>query len=148
MNKKSAGILPFRKINNQIEFFLVHPGGPFWAKKDLGSWSIPKGEFTDESPITAARREFKEETSIPIDDIPETKFIPLDNQILKSGKTIFAFGLEINIDPKTIKSNTFNIGPKSFPEIDRGEWFNPDTAIGKINPGMVGLINQLLTLSK
>ena len=144
--KQSSGILPYRKTDGGFEFFLVHPGGPFFAKKDIGAWSIPKGEFTTEDPLEAARREFKEETSISIDSIPKDNFITLDNQTLKSGKVIFAFGLEIDINPKTIKSNTFTIGSKSFPEIDRGQWFRPNEALLKINPGMIGLINQLLTV--
>lgn len=146
MNKKSAGILPFRKTGNNIEFFLVHPGGPFWAKKDIGAWSIPKGEFTTEEPLSAAKREFNEETSISIDSVPENKFILLDSQTLASGKVIFAFGLEMDIDPKTIKSNTFSIGSKSFPEVDRGEWFSPELALKKINPATTGFIKQILAI--
>lgn len=146
MNKQSAGILLYRKTDNDFEFFLVHPGGPFWAKKDLASWSIPKGEFTTEDPLVAARREFKEETSISIDNITQEKFIPLTNQKLKSGKTVFAFGLEMDLDPKSIKSNTFNVGSKSFPEVDRGEWFDKNTSLLKINEGQKGFILELTKL--
>lgn len=145
MVKQSAGILPYRKINNDLEFFLVHPGGPFWEKKDLGSWSIPKGEFTAETPLLAAKREFKEETSISIENIPEEKFIPLTNQKLKSGKIIFAFGLEMEIDESVIKSNIVTLGKSSFPEVDKGNWFNKEIALEKINQGQRGFILELTT---
>lgn len=143
MTKRSAGILVFRKTEDNFDFFLVHPGGPFWAKKDLGSWSIPKGEYEDEDTLTAARREFKEETSINIDHIPEKKFVSLSPQTLKSGKTIAAFGLELDIDPSKIKSNSFKLGNSEYPEIDRGQWFDKETALQKINPEQVGFITQL-----
>src|SRR5215203_2182243 len=100
---KSAGILLFRR-KKKIEFFLVHPGGPFWAKKDAGAWSIPKGEYNDdEDPLPAARREFEEETGQPISG----KFIALSPFKLKSGKTITAWAVEGNVDETNIRSNLF-----------------------------------------
>lgn len=145
-SKKSAGILPYKKVDNKLFFFLVHPGGPFWARKDLGAWSIPKGEFTSEDELSAAKREFKEETSISLDKVTQSSFIKLSSQTIKSGKTIFAFGLEIDINPKDLKSNTFNIGSREFPEIDRGEWFEKKEALQKINQGQRGFILELTNL--
>ncbi len=143
MSKQSAGILPFKKVNGVLNFFLVHPGGPFWAKKDLGAWSIIKGEFNEEEKLSAAIREFKEETGISIDSIKRDKFIELADQKLKSGKTVCAFALEIDIDPNNIKSNLTDFG---WPEIDRGEWFKPEAAKLKLNPGLVGFIDEAVNL--
>lgn len=148
MPKRSAGILLYRKINNLFQFFLVHPGGPFFKNKDLGVWSIPKGEYLDdEEPLTAAKREFLEETSQAVDG----NFIPLDPVILKSGKIVHAWALEGNIDAATITSNFFEMEwpPKSgrmqsFPEIDRGGWFDADEARTKINEAQVRLIEDFL----
>jgi len=125
MAKKSAGILLYRIKNNSAEVLLVHPGGPFWAKKDLGSWSIPKGEFSDnENPIEAAKREFQEEIGLEI----KGKFIELTPIKQNSGKIVLDCDRG-DIDPKSIKSNVFEMEwpPKSgkkqsFPEIDKGEW--------------------------
>jgi predicted NUDIX family NTP pyrophosphohydrolase len=104
--KKSAGILLFRKINTAIEVLLVHPGGPFWKNKDLGSWSIPKGEFSDEeTALNAAKREFKEETGITIKE----ELLPLSPVKQKSGKLIYAWAAEKNIDAAAIKSNQFEM---------------------------------------
>ncbi|MBN1184072.1 MAG: NUDIX domain-containing protein [Bacteroidales bacterium] len=148
MKKKSAGILLYRVIDSELEVLLVHPGGPFWSEKDLGSWSIPKGEFSDnETPLEAAKREFQEETGIALTG----DFIELKPVIQKGGKTVFCFACEGDIDPKTIKSNTFEIEwpPKSertasFPEIDRGEWFNIEQAKLKINGSQAALIDELI----
>ncbi len=145
---KSAGILLFRLVNNENEFFLVHPGGPFWAKKDIGTWSIPKGEFaTSEDPLTGAIREFFEETGVSISG----NFIELEPVIQKAGKQVFAWALEGNIDPATIKSNSFKTEwppksglSKSFPEVDKAAWFDANTAKEKINPAQVSFIEQLL----
>ena len=134
MGKKSSGILLYRLTNSSVEVFLVHPGGPFWARKDLHSWSIPKGEFTDEeSPLSAAIREFEEETGIHLN----SNFTELTPVIQKGGKKVYCFSCEGNIDTDKIRSNTFEMEwpPKSgkkqfFPEIDRGEWF--DVAAGKL----------------
>ena len=145
--KQSAGILLYKKVNRQLNVFLVHPGGPFWKNKDLGAWSIPKGEFTEgEDALDAAIREFEEETSVRIGG----DFIELGTVKLKSGKVIYAWALENDIDASIIKSNEFEIEwpPKSgkkikIPEIDRGEWFNIPTALKKINPAQQELITRL-----
>lgn len=137
----------YRKINDELLVFLVHPGGPFFKNKDAGAWSIPKGEFSDdEDPLTAAKREFLEETGQSIDG----NFIRLDSVKLKSGKIIHAFAVEGDIDHETILSNLFEIEwpPKSgkmqsFPEIDRAGWFDLETAKLKINAGQVSLIESL-----
>lgn len=147
--KQSAGILLYRKIKKEVEVFLVHPGGPFWKNKDAGSWSIPKGEFTEgEDPLDAAKREFKEETGITC----EGKFVELSPVKLKSGKMIFAWALEKEIDPGLVKSNYFEIewppksGKKSsFPEIDKGSWFSAGEAKQKINEAQCSLIDELLS---
>ena len=96
--KKSAGILLYKMVNKDLQIFLVHPGGPFWKNKDLGSWSIPKGEFTDEEPLEAARREFEEETGLSI----QGDFTELSPVKLKSGKLIYAWALQHDLDPATI----------------------------------------------
>jgi predicted NUDIX family NTP pyrophosphohydrolase len=147
--KQSAGILLYKKQAGDWLFFLVHPGGPFWKNKDLGAWSIPKGEFADdENPLDAAIREFKEETGIQLNG----DFWPLEPVKLKSGKIVRAWSHEGDIDVKIIVSNTFEIEwpPKSgksltIPEVDRGEWFTAEQAIGKINAAQSALINQLYT---
>ena len=153
--KKSAGILLYRLENTLPEFFLVHPGGPFWKNKDAGAWSIPKGEFTDdEDPLEAAKREFKEETGIDC----KGKFLPIDPVKLKSGKLVLAWALLKDIDPDQITSNTFKLEwpPKSgkmleVPEIDKGGWFGYEAAKEKINPSQSAFLDQLiikLNLSK
>jgi predicted NUDIX family NTP pyrophosphohydrolase len=147
MPKQSAGILLYRIRNKTLELFLVHPGGPFFAKKDHGAWSIPKGEFeSDEEPLAAAKREFKEETGMELSG----GFIQLASVKQKSGKTVYAWAVEGDIDPEKIKSNNFEIEwpPKSgkmktFPEIDKAAWFNLNEAFVKINSGQVPLIKEL-----
>ena len=146
--KKSAGILLFRKLGPDCELFLVHPGGPFWKNKDEGAWSIPKGEFTEEEDaLAAAKREFKEETGVNCNG----NFIELASVKLKSGKIVYAWALEKDIDPDKIKSNLFEMEwpPKSgklqsFPEIDRAAWFTPAAAKQKINPAQATFIDELL----
>ncbi len=126
--------------------FLVHPGGPFWAKKDEHAWSIPKGEFHDESPLDAARREYREETGQTIDG----EFIALE-PVRASGKEIHAFAVESAApDPARLRSNTFEMPwpPKSgrvqrFPEVDRAAWFPLEDAREKIHKGQQGLLDQL-----
>jgi predicted NUDIX family NTP pyrophosphohydrolase len=148
MDKKSAGILLYRLNNKIIEFFLVHPGGPFFIKKDLGSWSIPKGEFTEtEKAFDAAKREFKEETGIDLNG----NAIELSPIKQKSGKQVFAWAIEGDLDPQKISSNTFSLEwpPKSgkfrdYPEIDKGEWFNYLSAKQKINPAQILFIDELV----
>ena len=148
MAKKSAGILLYRVKSKFLEVFLVHPGGPFWAKKDLGGWSIPKGEFTEsENPLDVAKREFKEELGIYCTG----EFIPLTSIKQKNGKIVYVWALEGDIDSNQIKSNTFEIewpsksGKKQeFPEIDRGEWFGVSEAKQKINENQVAMIEELM----
>ncbi len=147
MPKQSAGILLYRIASGRIDVFLVHPGGPFWAKKDDGAWSIPKGEFADgEEPLEAAKREFQEETGSSV----EGTFIPLNPVKQPSGKTVYAWAVEGDIDAETVHSNTFSMEwpkgsakTKSFPEIDRADWFDLDTAKVKILKGQLGLLEQL-----
>ncbi len=151
--KKSAGILLYKFIDKTIFFLLVHPGGPFWKNKDLESWSIPKGEFTeDENPLDAAKREFYEETGFKLESESETDFIELDSVKLKSGKTIFAWALEFDIDATLVKSNEFEMEwpPKSgkqqsFPEVDKAEWFQTEHALKKINPAQADFIVQIIS---
>jgi predicted NUDIX family NTP pyrophosphohydrolase len=147
MSKKSAGILMYRFNKNQIEFLLVHPGGPFWEKKDLGAWSIPKGEFDTEDALETAKREFFEETGALI----EGKLTPLTPQRQKSGKIVHVWAVEGNLDASSIKSNLFEIEwpPKSgrkqlFPEVDKAEWFSFPTAIQKISQGQIAFISELI----
>jgi len=151
--KQSAGLLLFKFVDKTVFFFLVHPGGPFWKNKNLESWSIPKGEFTnDENPLDAAKREFYEETGFKFESESESDFIELDSVKLKSGKTIFAWALEFDIDATLIKSNEFEMEwpPKSgkqqsFPEVDRAEWFQTEHALKKINPAQADFIVQIIS---
>jgi predicted NUDIX family NTP pyrophosphohydrolase len=147
MTMKSAGIL-FYRIQDQIpEFLLVHPGGPFWVKKDTGAWSLPKGEFTgSEEPLQAAIREVHEELGVSVSG----DFIPLTPLKQKNGKVIYAWALEYVIDPAAIRSNTVELnwppgsGSKNqFPEVDKADWFTIDEARQKINPGQFGFIKEL-----
>jgi predicted NUDIX family NTP pyrophosphohydrolase len=149
MPKKSAGILLYRFHNNLPEILLVHPGGPFWAKKDAGAWSIPKGEFEEnENPLDAAKREVEEETGIKVSG----KLIELTPVKQKSGKIIYAWAVQGDFDDAEIKSNTFEIEwpPKSgkkqsFPEVDKAGWFTMEEAKQKIVPGQAPLIEELRT---
>jgi predicted NUDIX family NTP pyrophosphohydrolase len=146
MAGKSAGILLYRK-RNETEFFLVHPGGPFWAAKDLEAWSIPKGEYDDEDPQVAALREFKEETGFTV----TAELFPLGSTKLKSGKKVTAFGAQQDFDESTLSSNTFSFEwpPHSgktiqVPEVDKGSWFNFTEATKKINPAQKVFLDRLL----
>ena len=147
MGKKSSGILLYRLTNSIPEIFLVHPGGPFWAKKDLHAWSVPKGEFTDEeSPLNAAIREFEEETGFHLTG----NFTALTPVTQKGGKKVYCYSCEGNIDPDKIRSNSFEMEwpPKSgkkqfFPEIDRGEWFDMATGKLKIIEVQAAFIDEL-----
>lgn len=147
MAKESAGLLMYRRREGGIEVFLVHPGGPFWAKKDQGAWSIPKGEYDpDEEALAAARREFREETSFS----PAAPFTPLTPVKQKGGKVVRAWAVEGDCDPDAVSSNTFvtEWPPRSgrqqeFPEIDHGAWFPLNDARTKINPGQIGLLEEL-----
>ena len=145
--KQSAGILVYRRNGNELEVFLVHPGGPFWKNKDTGTWSIPKGEFNDdENALNAAKREFFEETGSNISG----DFIELQPVKLKSGKTVFAWVVESDIDAHNIDSNLFEIEwpPRSgkmqcFPEVDRAEWFTVEEAKKKMNVMQVQMLQEL-----
>ena len=138
----SSGLLLYRE-RTQLEVFLVHPGGPFWAKKDQGAWSIPKGEFDpSEDPLTAARREFTEETGFPI----EGEFQPLTPLKQKSGKTVYAWAVRGDCDPALLKSNTFTFQGREFPEVDRAGWFSLEEAKQKILPGQAGFLDELRRL--
>lgn len=148
MTKQSAGILLYRNIDTAWEFFLVHPGGPFFKNKDAGYWTIPKGEYEDdEEPLQAALREFKEETGITLTG----KFKELNPVKQKSGKIVKAWALEKNIDHTRIKSNLFTIEwppgtgkQQDFPEIDKAAWFNKELAKEKMNAAQFQLIEELL----
>lgn len=137
--KRSAGLLLFRRRGSGFEFFLVHPGGPFWAKKDDGAWSIPKGLYEDgELPLEAARREFREETGFAI----EGNFVSLGEFKQGSGKLVSAWLVEADCDPDAVTSNRFSVEwpPRSgrmteFPEIDRAGWFAPEEAAIRIHRG-------------
>ena len=147
--KTSAGILLYR-VREQLEVFLIHPGGPFWAKKDLGAWSMPKGEpHAGEELQDAALREFAEETGFAI----AVALRPLPPLKQKSGKTIHAFAAEGDCDPAQLRSNTFSMEwpPKSgkqceFPEADRGAWFTIAEARERIAPGQQPFLDALMQL--
>jgi predicted NUDIX family NTP pyrophosphohydrolase len=129
--KLSAGILLYRGRGHARRVLLVHPGGPFWAKKDDGAWSIPKGEYDEgEDPLAVARREFEEELGSPV---PSGGIIELGELVQPSRKQITAYAIEGDFDPSSLKSNLFEMEwpPKSgtmqsFPEVDRAEWFTPE----------------------
>jgi predicted NUDIX family NTP pyrophosphohydrolase len=147
MPKLSAGILLFRRRPTSVEVMLVHPGGPFWAKKDLGAWSIPKGLVDEgEDLLAAAKREFQEETGMPV----EGECLELGGHKQPGGKTIVAWALEGDFDPTSLKSNTFAIEwpPRSgrmaeFPEVDRAAWYSIDEALDKIIKGQRSIIAAL-----
>ena len=147
MRKKSAGLLVYRQGAGHLEVFLVHPGGPFWAKKDEGSWSIPKGEISEgENPLEAARREFEEETGVTMAGDYEA----VDPVKQPSGKMVYVWLVRGEVDPASIKSGQFSMEwpPRSgitqeFPEVDRGAWFAIDAARRKILKGQVPFLDQL-----
>jgi predicted NUDIX family NTP pyrophosphohydrolase len=147
MPKLSAGILLFRRGPAGLEVMLVHPGGPFWAKKDEGAWSIPKGLAEEgEDLLAAAKREFREETGMPVGGA----FLDLGAHKQASGKTIVAWACEGEFDPASLKSNTFALEwpPRSgrmaeFPEVDRAAWYSIDEALVKINKGQIPIIAAL-----
>jgi len=140
----------FRIRERELELFLVHPGGPFWAKKDLGAWSIPKGEYLDEEdPLEVAKREFFEETGYEA----RGEFRELTAIRQAGGKRVRAWAFQGDCEPGGLKSNTFSMEwpPKSgrraeFPEVDRGGWFSVGLARGKILKGQIPLIDELCAL--
>lgn len=129
----------YRTKNGFLEVFLVHPGGPFWVSRDAGAWSIPKGEFTTEEPLDAAKRELREETGFSVSG----DFLSLTPIKQKGGKWVHAWAIETDVDPAKLKSNTFNLKGREYPEVDRAEWFTVDIAKEKINPAQAGLISEL-----
>jgi predicted NUDIX family NTP pyrophosphohydrolase len=147
MPKHSAGILLHRRRGAAVEVFLVHPGGPYWARKDEGAWSIAKGEIEPgEDPLARAKREFVEETGFTIDGV----FRPLEPVRQAGGKIVYAWAVERDADAHAIKSNTFSLEwpPRSgrtqeFPEVDRAGWFDLATARRNINKGQRPLIDEL-----
>lgn len=147
MPKQSAGLLLYRRGDAGLEVLLAHPGGPFWAKKDLGAWSIPKGEFLeDEAPVEAARREFAEEIGTRI----AGEVLPLTPLKQSSRKTVHAFAIEHDLDVERITSNSFEMEwpPKSgkqraFPEVDRAAWFALAEARRRIQPGQLPILEEL-----
>jgi predicted NUDIX family NTP pyrophosphohydrolase len=143
MPKTSAGILLYRHRGSTLEVFLVHPGGPFWAKKDDGAWSIPKGEFEPgEDPLAAAKREFTEETGFTV----AGDFIALPPLKQPSGKIVHAWAIQGDCDPALLRSNTFTLKGKTFPEVDRAGWFGLEAAQQKILPGQAGFLDQIRRL--
>lgn len=140
MAKTSAGLLLYRHAPDGLQVFLVHPGGPFWAHKDDGVWSIPKGEFgPDEDPLAAARREFTEETGFTASG----DFVPLTPLKQPSGKVVHAWAIEGDCDPALVRSNTFEFKGREYPEIDRAAWFGLAEARKKILRGQVGFLDEL-----
>ena len=137
----------YRREPDGLAFFLVHPGGPFWAKKDAGAWSFPKGEYAEgEDPLTVARREFREETGFSVDG----DFVRLEPITQRGGKIVQLFAVEGDCDAAAIRSNTFSIEwpPQSgqrarFPEVDRAGWFSPALAKEKLNPAQASIIDAL-----
>ena len=150
MPKESAGLLLHRRRNGALEVLLVHPGGPFWINKDLGAWTIPKGEIMPgERPLDAAQREFREETGHTI----VGAFQPL-RPVQQSGrKIVHAWAVEADLDPATVTSNHFEMEwpprsghRRSFPEIDRAQWFGLDQARRKIIKAQAALLEELVAL--
>jgi predicted NUDIX family NTP pyrophosphohydrolase len=147
MPRRSAGLLCYRRVSGSLEVLLVHPGGPFWSRRDDGAWTIPKGEvLDDEAPLEAAVREFREETGHK----PDGTFVALEPIRQTGGKLVLAWAFEGDLDPSSISSNTFSIEwpPRSgrhrtFPEVDRAAWFPVSRARTKILSGQVGLLDQL-----
>jgi predicted NUDIX family NTP pyrophosphohydrolase len=150
--KQAAGILLYRQTANGLQVLLAHPGGPLWAKKDLGAWTIPKGQFgDDESALAAAKREFEEEMGSPA----RGEFAELGSIRQPSGKIVHVFAAESDFDVKTVKSNLFTLEwpPRSgkhgqFPEVDRAEWLSIDEARLKILKGQEPFLDRLLALLK
>jgi predicted NUDIX family NTP pyrophosphohydrolase len=148
MPRTSAGLLLFRQRAGELEVLLVHPGGPFWAKKDDGAWSIPKGEIDEgEDPLAAAKREVAEELGVA----PDGYFIPLAPVRQPGGKIVQAWAIEADIDAAAIISNTFQMEwpPRSgrqqtFPEVDRAAWFTISAAHSKISRGQLPLLDALV----
>jgi predicted NUDIX family NTP pyrophosphohydrolase len=150
MPKQSAGLLIYRRRHDALEIFLVHPGGPFWQNKDLGAWSIPKGEFEPtEDPLTVAKRELLEETGLVV----EGPFTPLTPIKQRGGKTVHAWAVAADFELGHFESNTFAMEwpPRSgkmreFPEVDRAEWFDFKMAEEKMIEAQQAVLKQLATI--
>lgn len=151
MAKTSAGLLLWRRLNDELQVLIVHPGGPFWAKKDKGAWSLPKGEFdvATEDGLDAAKREFAEEVGSPS---PDGVYTSLGHARMKSGKEIYAWAVQGDLDADAIVSNTFEMEwpPRSrqvrhFPEVDRAAWCDLADAEAKLNPAAVIFLERLAT---
>ncbi len=150
MAKLSAGVVLYRTCNSIVEVLIAHPGGPFWARKDDGAWSIPKGEYTEEEdPWAAARREFAEELGLPV---PEGARIDLGELKQSGGKVVTAFAVHSDLDVSETRSNTFELEwPKGsgvlreFPEVDRVGWFAVVPARAKLLKGQHGFLDRLMT---
>jgi predicted NUDIX family NTP pyrophosphohydrolase len=148
MAARSAGILLYRWRGDALAVLLVHPGGPFWARRDAGAWSIPKGEYDpDEDPLAAARREFEEELGVPVPDGPARE---LGEVRQKGGKLVRVWAIAGDLDAGATTSNTFELEwpPRSgklieVPEVDRAEWFTLERAREKINPAQAELLDRL-----
>jgi predicted NUDIX family NTP pyrophosphohydrolase len=150
MAKKSAGLLLYRRRGTSVEVFLVHPGGPFWARKDLAAWTMPKGEFSDEEPLAAALREFNEETGFDINQLKGGDFLELGITKQAGGKSVFAWAVEGDCDPALLVSNLCEIEwpPRSgrkmeIPEADRGAWFPIEDAVQRILQGQAVFLQRL-----
>ena len=149
--KRSAALLVYKMTPDGIQVFLVHPGGPFWAKKDLGAWSIPKGEFDEtEDGLVAAKREFAEEVGQVVDG----DFIALTPVKQRGGKIVHTWAVEGEVDEAAIKSNEFEMEwpPRSgrkarFPEIDRGQWFPVAEAARRILPAQAPILEELVAMA-
>jgi predicted NUDIX family NTP pyrophosphohydrolase len=149
--KRSAGVLLFRRRGGGVEFLLVHPGGPFWAKKDAGAWSIPKGQIEDEEePRACAIRELEEELG-PAPALDPEQLIELGSIRQRAGKVVEAWAAEAEFDPAALASNTFTMewpprsgSEREYPEVDRAGWFDPEAAREKILPAQAELLDRLL----
>ena len=150
MVRQSAGLLVYKRAKNGLQVFLVHPGGPFWAKKDRGAWSIPKGEFAEgEEALAAACREFREEVGQDV----AGPFVALTPRRQPSRKMIHAWAVEGEVDAEALVSNEFELEwpPRSgrmqrFPEVDAGTWFTFEEAKGRIQPGQLPILEELAQL--
>lgn len=148
MAKVSAGILPYRRVGERVEVLIVHPGGPLWARKDLGAWSIAKGELDPgELPAVCAARELREETGWVV----QGPLVPLGTVTQRAGKVVHAFAAPLDVDPATLVSGTFTMEwprgsglTRAFPEVDRAAWFDPIEARRRLNPAQAVLVDRLL----
>ena len=152
MSRAGAGILLFRRRTGLPEVLLVHPGGPYWAKKDIGAWSIPKGEIDDgEDPAACARRELGEELGPNAPALTGDELIELGSVRQKAGKVVECWAAEGDFNPAGLESNAFTIEwpphsgvEREFPEVDRAEWFEPDEARTKLIEAQAGFVDRLL----